>query len=318
MKKLIIIALAVLLTAFACTKRNTEKLSKTGEITIGISKIITHPALDAIEQGIKDELSRQGYKNIKYNVQNANGEFSTASSIANMFVNGKVDIAIGIATPTAQALANHIKDIPVVFSAVSDPVGAGLRSTFNPEAGNITGVCDMAPVRKQIILATELKPVKRIGHIYTPGEANSVAMMNVAKETCGELGIELLLSTVSNTSEVKQAAEVLAPKVDIIYISNDNTVVAALAGVTASATRYNVPVISADPSSAPTSGVAIAYGIDNYRSGVATGRLVGRILAGENPSDIEVKVMDEPDELGIYIDEELVEKFGLTVPEYLR
>lgn len=316
MKK--IIAIVIILTvAFVGCKKKAE-VSKDNNVYIGIAKIITHPALDAIEQGIKDELAELGYTNIRYNVQNANGELATASSIANLFRTENVDIAVGIATPTALALANQIKDRPVVFSAVTDPIEAGLRTTLAPEKGNITGVSDMAPVREQIILATQLKPVKRIGHIYTPSEANSVTMKNMAQAACDELGIELLLTTVTNTSEVKQAAEVLAHKVDAIYISNDNTVVAALTGVTNTTDKYNIPVVSADPSSAPISGVAVAYGIDNYQTGRSTGRLIAQLLEGAKPEEIPVKVQNQPNELGSYVNPELVKKYGLTLPDYLK
>ena len=317
MKKIcILLACALLLVLAGCKKKadNTENTIK-----IGISKIILHPALDAIEQGIKDELAEAGFTNIVYDSQNANGEIATASSIANLYKQENMTVSIGIATPMALALANQIKDKSVVFSAVSDPIGAGIRSTLEAESGNITGVSDMAPVRQQILLITKLKPgIKRIGHIYTPGEANSISMRNVAQETCDELGIELVLSTVTNTSEVKQAATVLAPKVEAIYISNDNTVVAALAGLCESATRAGVPVISADPSSAASSGVTVAYGIDNYQTGRATGKIVARILRGEKPSEIPVKLMSEPHELAAYVDMALIERFGLNLPAELH
>ena len=318
MKKLSILALIISAAVIGCKKNKTSTATQTRPVSIGIAKIITHPALDSIEQGIKDELAERGYTDIRYNVQNANGELSTASTIANMFRNEKVDIAVGIATPTALALANQIKDRPVIFSAVTDPVGAGLHKSLDAEPGNIAGVSDMAPVKAQIQLIADLKPVKRIGHIYTPSEANGVSMKDMAQAACDEMGIELVLATVTNTSEIKQAAEILAPKVDAIYVSNDNTVVAALSSLTETATRYGVPVISADPSSAPTSGVTIAYGIDNYQTGRATGIMISQILEGAKPSELPVKVMDQPHELAGYIDPELVKRFELTVPAYME
>lgn len=320
MKKIIVfIICTAVLFAVACNRTSSVKKSEAGTYYIGIAKIIIHPALDSIEQGIKDELAEQGFTSIRYNSQNANGEMSTASAIAGLFKNEQVDIAVGIATPTALALANQIHDRPVIFSAVSDPIGAGLRTTMEPEAGNLTGVSDMAPVRQEIILITELIPgIKTIGHIYTPAEANSVSMMKEAQKVCDELGIELILSTVTNTSEVKQAAIVMAPKVQAIYISNDNTVVAALPGVTEVATRQGIPVVSADPSSAEASGVAVAYGIDNYKTGRATGKIVARVLRGEKPSEIPVKMMTEPDELASYVNVDLANQLKLHIPDYLK
>ncbi len=312
MKKIIISLCAALLVFTACRKETKPA------VTVGIAKIITHPALDAIEKGIQDELKDQGYDNIKYDVQSANGEMSTAASIANKFRSENVTIAVGIATPTALAIANQIKDRTVVFSGVTDPIGAGLRSTLAPEKTNIIGVSDMAPVKEQIKLITELLPVKKIGHIYTPSEANSITMMHMAQKACDEMGIELVLGAVTNTAEVKQAAEVIAPRVDAIYISNDNTVVAALTGVTATALKYKVPVISADPSSAEQAGVAVAYGIDNYQTGRATGRLIARLLSGEKPSEMPVKLMNEPSELASYVNRPLVKSLGLKIPDYIQ
>ena len=139
-------------------------------------------------------------------------------------------------------------------------------------------------------------------------------MMNLAKEVCDELGIEFIVSPINNTSEVKQVAEVLAPKVDAIFVSKDNYVVAALNSLTDTAMKYKVPVISADPSSAPTSRVVAAYGLDSYLTGRAAGKIVAQVLAGEDPSNILVR---NPEMLGSYVNEEVAAELDIKLPANL-
>ena len=152
--------MALLFCSFIMITGITASGAAQTEGVIGISKIVAHPALDAVEQGIQDELKSLGH-NFSYDLQNANGEISTAASIANKFKSQKVTLAVGIATPTAQALVNAIKDIPVVFSAVTDPVAAGLVNSIEKGEGNVTGVSDMTPVKQQIEFLTRVKDIKR-------------------------------------------------------------------------------------------------------------------------------------------------------------
>jgi len=160
MKKTIIIITVFAFLAAALVFASGEKQEVKKDI-IGISKIVAHPALDAVEQGIQDQLKEMGY-DLEYDLQNANGEVSTAASIANKFKSEHVRIAIGIATPTAQALANALDDITVVYSAVTDPVDAGLIDSFNRGGKNITGVSDMTPVRDQIEFLNRIKKINRL------------------------------------------------------------------------------------------------------------------------------------------------------------
>ncbi|HSO20298.1 MAG TPA: ABC transporter substrate binding protein, partial [Desulfosarcina sp.] len=157
-------------------------------ILIGISKIVAHPALDAIEKGIQEAVKAE-HPDARFDPQNANGEMSTASSIAQKFKAEDVTLAVGIATPTAQALVNAIKDRPVVFSAVTDPEGAGLVASTQKGETNVTGISDMTPVKAQIELLTRIKPIKTLGHVYTSSEANAVSLANIAREVCKEMGI---------------------------------------------------------------------------------------------------------------------------------
>ncbi len=283
-------------------------------VFVGISKIVAHPALDAIERGIQ-EVVQEAYPDARFDLQNANGELSTASSIAQKFKSEGVTLAVGIATPTAQALVNTLRDRPVIFSAVTDPAGAGLvRSTEKGEQ-NVTGISDMTPVRAQIEMLNRIKPIKTLGHVYTSSEANAVSLANIARDVCKQMGIRFVETTVSNSAEVKQATQAIAGRVDGIYISNDNTVVSALAAVASVAKKNQLPVMSADPSSARTTPVLTAWGFDYYKMGRATGRLVVRVLKGEKPETIPTIYMTDASDVDLLVNLDVAKELGLTFPE---
>ena len=280
---------------------------------IGISKIVSHPALDAAEQGIQDELAALGY-DFEYDLQNANGEVSTAASIANKFKSENVRIAVGIATPTAQALANTLEDIIVVYTLVTDPVDAGLVDSYDGGGKNITGVSDMTPVKDQIEFLNRIKKINSLGHVYSSGEANAVRLAGMAREACRDMGIEFVEATVTNSAEVKQATQTIINRVDGIYVSTDNTVVSALSALTEVAMERGVPVMSADPSSAEQFDVLAAWGFDYYKMGRATGRMIAEILEGAKPENIPTKFMTDPSDIDLLINLDVADKLGLTFP----
>jgi len=287
-------------------------------IVIGISKIVAHPALDAVEQGIQDELAELGFDNITFDFQNANGDMNTAASIANKFKADGVDIAIGIATPTAVALANTLTDIPVVYAAITDPVDAGLVDSYDEGGPNVTGVSDMTPVKEQISLLNDLVGLTALGHVYTSSEQNAVVLAEMARTACEELGIEFVEATVTNSAEVKQAIQSIIDKVDGIYISTDNTVVSAIASIIDVAMANNVPVMSADPSSAEESDVLAAWGFDYYKMGRAVGKMVADILNGTPTSDIPTKFMTDPSDVDLLINLDVAETLGITIPKNIK
>ncbi len=304
--------LTVLLTMVALTVAAPAVASD--PILIGISKIVAHPALDAIEKGVQ-EVVRAEYPDARFDPQNANGEMSTASSIAQKFKAENVTLAVGIATPTAQALVNALKDRTVIYSAVTDPVGAGLIASTEKGEKRVTGISDMTPVKAQIELLNRIKPIKTLGHVYTSSEANAVSLANIARDVCKEMGIKFVETTVSNSAEVKQAVQTIAGRVDGIYISNDNTVVSALAAVTSVAKKHKIPVMSADPSSAENTPVLAAWGHDYYKMGRATGRLVIRILKGEKPESIPTIFMTDASDVDLLINLDVAKELGLSFPE---
>ena len=308
MKKLVTLVAIVLMATSLFAAPAGESATR-----IGISKIVAHPALDAVEQAIQDELAEQGFTDIEYDLQNANGDMNSAASIAAKFKADKVAVAVGIATPTAQSLVQAMADIPVVFTAVTDPVGAELVPSLRPSGTNVTGYSDMTPVREQIEMMVNLGGVKRIGHVYSSGEANAVVLAKMAEEACADLGVEFIAATVTNSAEVRQAALSIINKVDAIYLSTDNTVVSAISALTGVATDRGVPIISADPSSAEEFDILAAYGFDYYTMGRATGRLIADILNGKKPGSIATQFLTDESDLVLLINLDVAKKVGVTL-----
>ncbi len=311
MKKITIVLTLILSSAFLFGAGVEEETAR-----IGISKIVAHPALDAVEQGIQDELEELGYGGVTYDLQNANGDMNAAASIANKFRADRVNVAVGIATPTSQALVQALTEIPVVFTAVTDPVDAGLVAELDNEpSSNVTGYSDMTPVREQIQMMVDLGGVNRIGHVYSSGEANAVTLAEMAAEVCEDLGVEFLTSTVTNSAEVRQATQSIADRVDAIYVSTDNTVVSALSSLTDVAAANGIPVVTADPSSAEDYDVLAAYGFDYYTMGRATGALVKRVLEGENPGSIPVQFLTDAEDLILHLNLDVAEELGIELAD---
>ncbi|SMC38028.1 putative ABC transport system substrate-binding protein [Desulfocicer vacuolatum DSM 3385] len=286
-------------------------------ILVGISKIVAHPALDALEQGVQDGI-KEKFPQAVFDLQNANGELSTAASIAQKFKAEQVSLAVGIATPTAQALVGAIKDRPVLFCAVTDPEGAGLVASVHKGEKYVTGTSDMTPVKEQIALLNRIKPIKKLGHVYCSNEANAVTLAAIARQVCKEMGIIFIETTVTNSAEVKQAVQTIASRVDGIYLSNDNTIFSALGAVTEVAMKYGIPVMSADPSSAVDNDVLAAWGFDYYKMGEKTGHIAADILKGASPVDIPTVYMTDPSDVDILLNMDVAKKLGLSFPDDIK
>ena len=307
MKKLVTIILIAAITAASFTVLSANGAAEDdGRLQIGISKLMVHPALDSIERGIKDYLEDSGIEAV-YETQTANGEISTASSIAQLFQTEGKDIVVGIATPTAQALANVFQDIPVVYATVTDPESAGLVGL-----PNVCGTSDMVPVGEQLRIIEEVTGAKRLGMVYTSAESNGITLMEAMKEECMANGIELITASVSNSSEVMMAAQSIIDRVDAMYVSTDNTVISAIAALSAVCSENAVPLFSADTTSSFGTDVLIAGGFDYYQSGRLTGEVIKRILDGEEPVSIGTLYLEN---LEIYINLDVADTLGIAIPE---
>lgn len=310
------IALAGLLLS-SCSKKS-EGNSANGEkaVKIGIAKIVQHVALDDVEQGVIDAITDAGIK-AEFDRQNANGDVNTAAQIATKFKDENVDLAVGIATPVALALANTIKDKPVIFGTITDPVGAGLVSSLDHGEGNITGMSDAVPTVQHIALFAKVAGLKTLGYIYTGSEANSISSLNLVKDGCEKAGIGLVTQAITNSSEVKSAAQAIVDRVDGIYLTTDNTVFSALSSLVQVFGQAKKPIFSADVTGAKEGGCLLASGFNYYKAGRATGEMVVQILNGAKPADLPVRLMTEPSDSDLLIDLDAAKNCGITIPEDL-
>jgi ABC-type uncharacterized transport system, periplasmic component len=318
MKKIAAVLLtAALVCGVAFANGQSEQAAKpaSSSYKIGVSKLLSHPALDATEQGMMDYLATTDL-NVTYDLQNAQADISTSSTIAQKFKSDKDDVVVGIATPTAQALANIFTDTPVVFSAVTDAVEAGLVTTDQGDpSSNVCGVSDKNPVESQIKLLVELTGAKTIGNVYSSGEANGVVLMEQAKAACEKLGVGFVEVAISNSAEVKMATQSIIDRVDAMYIATDNAVISALASIADVASKANKPLFSSDPSGVDGIDFLVAWGFNYYSIGTATGKMVEKILKGENAGSLGVTYLTEAKDFELWFNLDNAKKLGITLPQ---
>ncbi|MGM0437045.1 MAG: ABC transporter substrate-binding protein [Bacillota bacterium] len=284
---------------------------------VGISQLVEHPALDGAREGFIKGLEESGFvegDNIEFKIENAQGDFSTAQSIAKKFKNDGADLVLAIATPSAQAAANVIEEIPLLITAVTDPVSAGLVDSMEKPGGNITGTTDMNPVRDQFELIKDFLPdVKTVGILYNSGEANSKVQVDIAKEVAEDMGIEIKEGTATNSSEVQLAASSLIDKVDAIYLPTDNVMASAISAILKVTNEKGVPVFGSE-SGMVESGAVATKGINYFELGRKTGQMAAEVLDGKDPGEMDIEGSDN---LDITINKNACEKLGLKIPSEL-
>ena len=286
---------------------------------ISVSQFVEHPALDAVLKGFQDYMREQKIA-VQYEVHNAQGNMATANQIGHQIMGEKPDMILAIATPTAQACAQalkkapHMQKTPLIFSAVTDPLTAGLVKSLQHPGANITGVSDMLPVDKHLAMVKAFLPhVQRLGYLYNAGEVNSKVLVPRFQEEGRKLGFEIVEATVSKSSEVFQAAQSLVGKVDAVFIPTDNTVVSALESAIKVCEENHLPLFNADVDSVKRGSLA-AMGFDYYRHGYQTGALALRILQGADPAATPVETQQT---LELHINLKAAKKMGVAVPTEL-
>lgn len=283
-------------------------------VAIGITQIAEHPSLDAAREGFKDALLDSGYteETISFDEQNAQGEMATATSIASKFAADDVDLVLAIATPAAQATAQAITDIPILFTAVTEPLEAGLVDSWEEPGANVSGTSDLNPVEEQIGLITEILPeAKTVGVIYSSGEVNSEVQVELAREAAEKAGLTLKEVTVSASADVAQAADSIKD-VDAIYVPTDNTVVEGLESVIQVAEDQQILLIVGEGDSVERGGVA-TFGLNYYELGYQTGKMAARILLDdEDPATMAVETQDV---MQLIVNEAAAERMGITLPD---
>lgn len=332
MKKLIggIVLTGVLMIFAACGTGESEETggqpasegTKGSEekVTIGITQIVEHPSLDATREGFIKALEDAGYKegeNAAFDIQLAQGDMSTNQTIARKFADDNVDLILAISTPSAQVALNETKDIPILFTAITDPVGAQLVESIESPGGNATGTSDTHPdaIRRTMESITEFFPeAKKVGVIFNSGEQNAEVNVRNAKEAMAELGLEPVEASISTTAEVKQAAESLVGRVDVIYVPKDNTVVAGLESVIMVANSEDIPLFVGESDSVKRGGFA-GYGFEYKDLGYRTGEMAVDILKGKKPADIPVEF---PGSLDLVINVKSAKEQGIELTDAMK
>lgn len=288
---------------------------------IGITQIVEHPALDATRKGFLAALKDNGFvekENLDVDVQIAQGDQTNNISIAQKFAGDKKDLVLAIATPSAQAAAQAIKDTPVIFTAVTDPLGAKLIKSLDQPGGNLTGVSDTHPdeIKKLMeFIGKEFPKVKTIGTVINDGEQNSVITIKRAEDALASKNIKIVKASVANSSEVKQAAESLIGKVDALYIPKDNTVISSFEAVVQVAEKNKLPLFVGDVDSVKRGGFA-TYGYDYYDIGYTTGKLAIEVLKnGKKPADLPVRF---PEKLDLFLNLKAAASQGIEVTQSIK
>lgn len=298
---------------------NSANKSISGKkIKIGITQIVEHEALDSSRKGFIDALASKGFKdgeNIEIEFQNAQGDVPTAQTIAKNFVSQKKDLILAIATPSAQAAFNATKDIPILITAVTDPVQSGLAKSWAKSGTNVTGTSDAAPMEKQFDLIKKLVPkAKKVGIIFNTSESNSEIQVKSAKELAPKFGFEIVESGITNTNDISQALDSLLSNIDVLYVPTDNMVVAAMPIVAEKCIDKKIPAIGAE-SGTVNAGALATEGIDYYKLGFQTGLVAVDVINGKNPADLPISTLENTQ---LVINEDTASKLGITIPEDLK
>lgn len=323
MKKYFVIVLSLLLTISlllsGCSSASTpagNSGSKEKVYKVGLIQLVEHPSLDYVREGILDAIKANGFeegKNIEIDYQNAQNDQSNMDNIAKKFVGDKVDLIISITTPATQIVAANTTDIPIVFSAVTDPVAAKIVESLEKPGTNISGVSDLNPFEAQFEMLQKVVPdAKKIGIVYNTSEVNSQVQVDKAKEFGAKFGYEVITAPIINSSEVLQAAQTLAgKKIDAFYVITDNTVATSINSLSKVAIDNKIPTIVAEDSQVE-GGCLISIGIDYKIHGYQAGEMAVRVLKGANPAETPVEFQKD---LIVVINSETQKALGLTLPE---
>jgi len=282
--------------------------------TVAITQIVEHPSLDEIRRGIIEELAANDYvegKNLTVNFQSAQGNTATAGQIAKQFAGDMPDAIIAISTPSAQTIAASTTTIPIIYTAISDPVAAKLINENNiPTQANITGLSSQLPIEPPLDLIQKIVPnAKTIGYVYSPGEANSVTVLKQLQQAAPARGLKILEVTANRPTDVAMATRSLQGRADVIYTSLDNNVISAFEAMASAANEMKIPVSTSDEFSVRR-GATAALGVNDYDFGRVTGKMVYRVLNGEAITDIKPEIMNK---LTLYVSPKHAKQQGITL-----
>jgi putative ABC transport system substrate-binding protein len=289
----------------ACSQKEDVK-------TVGIATLMSHPALDALQTSMIEEMTHEGFiegKNIRYEKRNANGQPQLTATIASELAGQRLDAIVAITTPMAQAVLK-VSRVPVVFGAVTDPLGAGVVTSLTAPAANVTGTSDAWPYQAQLELIRAISPsVKRLGFLFNPGESAAAYGLTELRRLAPAMGFELVEGPVSSTTDVFPVASQLAGRVDALLVGSDNTAIAGVAGAVKVAASRKIPLYVGDSGTVEKGGLA-AVSVGYAGLGRETGRLLAKMLRGERGLPIVSASGDE-----IYLNTKAAELMGVKIPE---
>ncbi|WP_423216306.1 ABC transporter substrate binding protein [Streptococcus equinus] len=312
MKKCLAALMAVMLAALTLGGCSSSKNANKDVVHIGILQYVEHPSLSAARKGFVAELKKEGYvdgKNLKLDYENAQGDQSNLQTISTNLLSNN-DLILGIATPAAQTLSNLSTDVPVLFTAVTDPVSAKLVKTMENPEGIATGTSDMSPISKQVELLQKVMPnVKKVGIMYTTNERNSEVQVEEAQKEFAKAGIDVLTKGISSTNDVQDTAKSLMSQTQVLFIPTDNMIVSAISLITELSKEMKVPVVggSAD---IVEQGVLFTYGANYEALGRQTAKLAVRIIKGEDVSKVSAEY---PKTLNVVANDDMAKTLGIDL-----
>ena len=316
-KKLMAVLMILAVTAIMATGcgSDSQSMGEAENLRVGLLQLTEHPSLDTIRESIIEGLADEGYvdgENLTIDYKNGQNDMTNMKTIAQAFVSDGCDVIVAIATPAAQAVLSETTEIPIVFAAVTDPVDAELVDSLETPAATVTRTYDEVSAEAIMELAKEITPgFKTIGALYSAGEDNSDSVIKGLKEYADKNGYEVIESTVTNTSEVQQAAQYLADKADVIYSPIDNTIASAMAVASETFNNAKVPFYVSADSMVQDGGLA-TYGIDYTVLGKETAKMVAEILEGADVSTMSVVKMSD---MNIYVNTTTADAIGVTIPD---
>lgn len=307
MKRLMVSLLVIMTVLTGCGKNIKNEV-----INIGINQLVEFEALDQCREGFIQALEENGYidgENIKIDYQNAQGDMNIAQTISKKFASEKKDLIFAIATPSAQASYNATKDIPILISAVTDPVKAGIVKSMDKPGTNVSGTSDYLPVEKQLDLMKRLVPnAKRIGVLFNTSEVNSEVQIDELKKAAKEY--EIVTLGITSTNEVNNAINSLVKKIDVLFVPTDNLVVSSMPIIVRSTLQAKIPIIASEQGSVESGALATA-GINYYKLGYETGKMAVEVIKGADISDMPLKTSEETD---IFINENTLKALDIPTP----
>lgn len=299
----------------ACSSGKVKEVSQENIVNIGISQIAAHPALDSAREGFIEALASKGYKegeNLNLEIQNAEGDIPTSQMIAESFVSKKKNLIFTIGTPAAQAAFNTTKDTPIITTAVTDAVEAGLVKSKEKSGTNVAGTSDAVPLEKQLKLIQDIvKNVKTIGVLYNTSEVNSEIQVKELQELAKKSNIEVMIKGISSVNDIGQTLDSILKDIDVLYTPADNLVASSMAIIVDKATAKKIPIIGAEEAHVK-GGALITEGINYKKLGFEAGLMAVEVLEGKDIKELPIKTLEETE---LVLNEDTLKKLSIIINE---